>query len=122
MFCRPGDGLLYFRLFKSSQLAQAYTVAREIVVGRRKSLCHIAVPLPLLQEGYASGTCAVDSAQLDAAKSGVIYQVIAREKTVSAAATQAMLSHFRQVPLDQNRSPHNVFLKASKLISSTIGC
>lgn len=33
MFCRPGDGLLYFKLFKASQLAQAYAVARDIVVG-----------------------------------------------------------------------------------------
>lgn len=64
---------------------------------------HLLFP-PLLQEGYASGTCPVDPAQLEAAKSGVIYQLIAREKTASAAAIQAMLSHFKQVPLDQNRS------------------
>ena len=32
MSCQPADGLFYFRLFRSSQLAQAYAVAKEIVV------------------------------------------------------------------------------------------
>ena len=32
LYCRPEDGLLYFVLFKSSQLIQAYSVAKEIVV------------------------------------------------------------------------------------------
>ena len=43
------------------------------------------------------------TAELEGAKSGVIYQLIAREKTVSAAARQAMLSHFRDTPLEYNR-------------------
>ncbi len=32
MGCKPEDGLLYFILLKSSQLTQAYEVARNIIV------------------------------------------------------------------------------------------
>lgn len=32
MRCSPEDGLLYFNLYKSSQLVQAYKVARDIMV------------------------------------------------------------------------------------------
>lgn len=60
MFCRPGDGLLYFRLFKASQLVQAYAVAREIVVSRvggggRESKCHVAVSHPFNRRAMLQG-------------------------------------------------------------------
>ena len=34
MICRPDNGHLYFQLFKSSQLIQAYRVAKEIMVSK----------------------------------------------------------------------------------------
>ena len=36
MSCTPGNGHLYFQLFKSSQLVQAYKVSKEIIVRERE--------------------------------------------------------------------------------------
>lgn len=79
MMCRPDNGHLYFQLFKSSQLVQAYKVSKEIV------------------HGYLSGSTPFEQLSLEAAISGVIFEFIDREKTVALAADQAVLNYLRHL-------------------------
>lgn len=79
MFSSPESGLLYFQLFKSAQLIQAYEIARTIL------------------DGFVTGKTPFEHVQLEAAISGVIFEVIDREKTVTAAANQALLCYLQEV-------------------------
>ena len=42
--------------------------------------------LTLIKDGYVSGKTPFDDSQVDSARSGIIYQLIAKEQTVSSAA------------------------------------
>jgi len=44
--------------------------------------------LKFFQENFVSGKTPFDQAQVDSARSGIIYQLIAKEETVSSAALQ----------------------------------
>ena len=59
--------------------------------------------ISLTQTGYISGTTPFDQVQLESAISGVIYEVIEREKTVSDAAGDALLRYLKEVDDSYNR-------------------
>ena len=121
MYCSPESGQMYFQLFKSSQLVQAYQVAREIMVHLSLSLSlsflflSLSLSLSLCmiffirfyfilpQTGYLSGSTPFDDVQLESAISGVIYEIIEREKTVSDAASDALMCYLKQVDNSHNR-------------------
>jgi Zn-dependent M16 (insulinase) family peptidase len=83
--CSPETGNLSFCLYKSTQLVQAYSVAKEIVTN------------------YVTGANRFDEVQLESAKSCVIYEIVEKEDTPSSAAFQALYSHFCRVPHNHNR-------------------
>ncbi|EDV28100.1 uncharacterized protein TRIADDRAFT_21141 [Trichoplax adhaerens] len=63
-------GLLYLKLFKSTQLVNAYREAKTIV------------------ESYVDGRSEFDEVQIESAKSSVIFEIIEREETASSAAEE----------------------------------
>ena len=56
-----------------------------------------------VQAGFLSGKSAFLSSELESARSGVVFEVIAREQTVAKAASQSMMAHFRNTPTTYNR-------------------
>ncbi|CAI8039021.1 Uncharacterized protein C05D11.1 [Geodia barretti] len=77
--CSVSEGLLCLRLFRATQVLQAYIVARKIL------------------SDHVDGSVGLEEGQLEAAVSGVIYEEIEESKTVAAAANQALLHHLRRV-------------------------
>ena len=60
---------------------------------------HLLLP----QTGYLSGSTPFDDVQLESAISGAIYEIIEREKTVSDAASDALMCYLKQVDNSHNR-------------------
>jgi len=77
MYVNIEHGLLYFTLQKSTHLANAFKEAKKIT------------------ESFISGDEDIDETEFEAAKSSLVFEIIEDEKTVSAAATQSLLSFFR---------------------------
>ena len=52
--------------------------------------CSLKRPLYfiIIQEGYVSGETPFEDSQLDSAKSGIMYQLISKEQTISSATMQ----------------------------------
>lgn len=82
----PENGLLFLSLIKSTHLVKAYKKTQEIV------------------DGYLSGKMAFDASELESAISSVIFEIVEREKSVSSAASQSLMSQFRGVGPDYNRN------------------
>lgn len=79
------EGMLYFRLTKSTQVAKAYEAARDIV------------------RDLASGALPFNALDLDAAKSGYIFSVVEGENTADDSAWNAFLNlNVRRVTLNYN--------------------
>ncbi|XP_028410939.1 uncharacterized protein C05D11.1-like [Dendronephthya gigantea] len=85
MFCDPGQGLIYFILFKASHLAKAYEKADEIM------------------SDYLSGKVPFEAVQLESAISSVIFEIIGQEESVGDAAFENLLSGLRNVGKDFNK-------------------
>ena len=64
---------------------------------------HFFFIFALPQSGYLSGSTPFDEVQLESAISGVIYEIIEREKTVSHAASNALMCYLKQVDNSHNR-------------------
>lgn len=73
------EGLLYFVLFKSTHVVNAYKEAMKIV------------------ERHVSGTDPWDGALLDSARSSLAYELVSREKSVAKVSTQSVLCYLRGV-------------------------
>ncbi|KAK3280044.1 hypothetical protein CYMTET_12104 [Cymbomonas tetramitiformis] len=67
---RPDEGLLYFSLFKSTNVPAAYSKAEDIV------------------KGYISGSTPLEQVMLDTAVSTCVYNVVSRESTPGLTAGQ----------------------------------
>ena len=52
----------------------------------------IFISLSIIQEGYVSGQTPFEDSQLDSAKSGIMYQLISKEQTISSATMQVCLN------------------------------
>ena len=52
----------------------------------------IFISLSIIQEGYVSGQTPFEDSQLDSAKSGIMYQLISKEQTISSATMQVLLN------------------------------
>jgi len=68
---------LRFNLFKSGHLSKAFATAESIV------------------RGFTSGATPLEQTAVETAISTCVYTVLAREQTVTDAATQSLFSHFR---------------------------
>jgi Zn-dependent M16 (insulinase) family peptidase len=75
MACLPSTGLLSLRLYRATQVVQAYHVARTIV------------------SDHVDGSVGLEQGQLEAAISGVIFEEIEKAKTVADTADQSLLHH-----------------------------
>eukprot|EP01012_Entosiphon_sulcatum_P051926 TRINITY_DN7130_c0_g1_i5.p1 TRINITY_DN7130_c0_g1~~TRINITY_DN7130_c0_g1_i5.p1 ORF type:complete len:865 (+),score=132.53 TRINITY_DN7130_c0_g1_i5:515-3109(+) len=73
------EGLFYFRLTRSTNVAKAYGEAKTIV------------------DAFCSGNKPFDASELAAARSGVIYAIVEREGTPSGAAYAALSNYLNNV-------------------------
>jgi Zn-dependent M16 (insulinase) family peptidase len=85
MRCKIEEGLLYFILFRSAQVAQAFEVAKKIL------------------DGFLTGETPFEPLQLEAAVSSTIFELVEREKTVSDVGKEAMLSSLRRTSYSYNQ-------------------
>lgn len=80
---KPNEGLLYFTLYRSTNIVAAYKEAKTIVQA------HLA------KDKW-------ETLLFDSAKSSLIFEIIQKEKTVGNVVTQSLLSYFKKVPHDFN--------------------
>ncbi|XP_053684394.1 uncharacterized protein C05D11.1-like [Sabethes cyaneus] len=83
---RPNEGLLYFTLYRASNVVAAYKEAKSIT---EKQLLEDAKWDPTL---------------LESARSSLIFEIIAREKSIGNVVTQSFLSSFKQVSAGYNQA------------------
>jgi Zn-dependent M16 (insulinase) family peptidase len=79
------EGLLYFVLYKSTHLFKAYLESQKII------------------DGFLLEDVEFDPVQLESAISSTIFEIVEDEDSVFDAATQSLLSEFRQVDHNYNR-------------------
>lgn len=83
---RPNEGLLYFTLYRATNVVSAYREARSV-----------------MEKQF--GTDALwDPLQLESARSSLIYEIISREQSVKHVVVQSFLSSFKKVPVGYNKS------------------
>ena len=75
---------------------------------------HLVLP----QTGYLSGSTPFDEVQLESAISGVIYEIIEREKTVSDAASDALMCYLKQVDNSHNRCAQRIKILSNKALGT----
>ncbi|EME29242.1 Uncharacterized protein Gasu2_55250 [Galdieria sulphuraria] len=73
MRCDPEEGLIYFSLHRSSQLCLSYQTAKNIF------------------QDFVENNRSVENHGLEAAKAGVIYSIIEKEKTVNDKAVESFM-------------------------------
>ena len=79
------EGLLFFSLFKATQLVSAYKEAFNIV------------------KKHVDGQEKWSDSLLESSKSSLIFDLIQREKSVSGLSFESMLCYYRQVDIDYNK-------------------
>ncbi|KII72531.1 Protein HypA [Thelohanellus kitauei] len=77
IFCEPSDGLIYFKIFKSTDIVNAYIEAIKVM------------------KSYIDGETMMMDHELDSAISGVIFEIVNQENHVSDAALSRMLSQLK---------------------------
>uniref|UniRef100_U5EMA1 Putative zn2+-dependent endopeptidase insulinase superfamily n=1 Tax=Corethrella appendiculata TaxID=1370023 RepID=U5EMA1_9DIPT len=97
MMPRPNEGILYFSLYRSTNIIAAYKEAK------------------LITEAQLTPNAKWDENLLESAKSSLIFEIIAREKTVGDLVIQGLLASFKNVPADYNRK----LVKQVSLVTET---
>lgn len=82
---RPNEGLLYFTLYRATNVVAAYKETAAIV------------------EAQLRPNAVWDETLLASAKSSLIFEIIEREKSVGNLVVQALLGSFKQVPVGYNQ-------------------
>uniref|UniRef100_A0A336KC94 CSON007777 protein n=1 Tax=Culicoides sonorensis TaxID=179676 RepID=A0A336KC94_CULSO len=82
---RPHEGLLSFGLYRSTNVVAAYKEAKRIV------------------EDQLKPESEWDSTLLESARSSLIFEIIEREKSIGDVVCQALLSTFKDVPVEYNK-------------------
>ncbi|EAT39319.1 AAEL008862-PA [Aedes aegypti] len=83
---RPNEGLLYFTLYRATNLVAAYKEAKSIT------------------EKQLQPDAEWDSTLLESARSSLIFEIIAREKSIGNVVEQSFLSSFKQVSVGYNQA------------------
>ncbi|XP_055630740.1 uncharacterized protein C05D11.1-like [Toxorhynchites rutilus septentrionalis] len=83
---RPNEGLLYFTLYRASNVVAAYKEAKSIT------------------EKQLQDKAEWDPTLLESARSSLIFEIIAREKSIGNVVVQSFLSSFKQVPTGYNKA------------------
>ncbi|XP_058458892.1 uncharacterized protein C05D11.1-like [Malaya genurostris] len=83
---RPNEGLLYFTLYRATNVIAAYKEAKSIT------------------EKQLHNDAEWDSTLLESARSSLIFEIIAREKSIGNVVIQSFLSSFKQVSAGYNQA------------------
>jgi len=102
MDTRCNEGLIYFNLYRCTDVVGAYKVAKEIVVN------------------HLNGVDEWSEEFLTSAKSSLIFEYIEGEKTPLALASTSLCSYFRNVPEGYTRFDFNNFFSNSISFSKIV--
>lgn len=80
-----GDGLMYFTLYKSTQLVQAYATVAKII------------------NSHMDGSEEIQDDLLESAKSTSIFEIIRREKSAADKSLQSLLCYVKNLNINYNR-------------------
>uniref|UniRef100_A0A2M4BCH9 Putative zn2+-dependent endopeptidase insulinase superfamily protein n=1 Tax=Anopheles marajoara TaxID=58244 RepID=A0A2M4BCH9_9DIPT len=83
---RPNEGLLYFTLYRASNVAAAFKEAM------------------LITRNHIGDLACWDDTLLESARSSLIYEIIARENSIEKVVDASVLSCFKNVPLNYNQA------------------
>lgn len=83
---RPNEGLLYFTLYRATNVVAAYKEAKSIT------------------EKQLQPDAEWDSTLLESARSSLIFEIIAREKSIGRVVVQSFLSSFKHVSAGYNQT------------------
>ncbi|XP_049547203.1 uncharacterized protein C05D11.1-like [Anopheles darlingi] len=83
---RPNEGLLYFTLYRASNVAAAF---KEAMIIMRK---------------HIGGQTEWDDTLLESARSSLIYEIIARENSIEKVVDSSFLASFKDVPFNYNQA------------------
>ncbi|XP_049294284.1 uncharacterized protein C05D11.1-like [Anopheles funestus] len=83
---RPNEGMLYFTLYRASNVVAAYQEAVSIM------------------EKQVTETAEWDATLLESARSSLIFEIIARENSIEKVVNTSMLASFKGVPVGYNQS------------------
>lgn len=93
---RPNEGLLYFTLYRATNVVAAYKEAKSIT------------------EKQLQPNAEWDSNLLESARSSLIFEIIARERSIGNVVEQSFLSSFKQVPAGYNQGLVRLIGKVSE--------
>ncbi|XP_058054864.1 uncharacterized protein C05D11.1-like [Anopheles bellator] len=82
---RPNDGLLYFSLYRASNIVAAFKEAMNIT------------------QKQIGDHATWDATLLESARSSLVYEIIARENSIEKVVDASLLSSFKQVPAGYNQ-------------------
>lgn len=85
IYLSPSEGLMYFSLAKSTQVAAAYNKAVEIV------------------DSHVNENEEFQANLLDSAKSSLIFEFINREKSAAGKSSQSLIAYLRNLDIDFNK-------------------
>uniref|UniRef100_A0A182Q9C8 Peptidase M16C associated domain-containing protein n=1 Tax=Anopheles farauti TaxID=69004 RepID=A0A182Q9C8_9DIPT len=83
---RPNEGLLYFTLYRASNVVAAYKEAVAIM------------------EKQVNEDAEWDATLLESARSSLIFEIIAREKSIEQVVSSSVIASFKGVPVGYNQS------------------
>ncbi|ELU05156.1 hypothetical protein CAPTEDRAFT_140557 [Capitella teleta] len=86
MYINIESGLIYFILYKSTHVVNAYKQAKTII------------------DDYLSGKTPLTEVELDACKSSLMFEIIEQEKTPSSASVRSLLSYLEGTSHTYNRT------------------
>lgn len=85
LYLQITEGLLYFYLFKATQLVGAYKEAFKIV------------------KNHLNGEEKWSDSLLESSKSSLVFELIEREKSVAGLSFESMLCYYRDVDMNYNK-------------------
>uniref|UniRef100_A0A2M4A8X6 Putative zn2+-dependent endopeptidase insulinase superfamily protein n=1 Tax=Anopheles triannulatus TaxID=58253 RepID=A0A2M4A8X6_9DIPT len=83
---RPNEGLLYFTLYRASNVAAAFKEAR------------------IIMRKHIGDQAEWDDTLLESARSSLIYEIIARENSIEKVVDASVLGSFKNVPFNYNQA------------------
>ncbi|KAF4518639.1 hypothetical protein B566_EDAN005966 [Ephemera danica] len=85
MFPEPNEGMLYFTLYRATNVVAAFNESKSVVECQLKK------------------DAVWETSLLESARSSLVYEVVEREKSVGDVVAQSLLSYFKKVSHDYNK-------------------
>uniref|UniRef100_A0A8D8XF76 Uncharacterized protein C05D11.1 n=1 Tax=Cacopsylla melanoneura TaxID=428564 RepID=A0A8D8XF76_9HEMI len=103
MVPRPNEGQLYLTFYRATNVVAAYTEAKNII------------------ESHLKPDTEWDSTLFDSAKTSLIFEIIDREKSIGDVVAQSLLTYFKHVPHDYNKTLVQKIIRVNSSDLAAIG-